>query len=140
MNRKNENSNLLKEKVLMIGLFLIIIFAFKSTAYAGKNSLCQRTPIAYNLDVDKSAIFGKAAILVSQISSKDFNSTVVACEIFTLNLHNKNNFLVVFSNNKVNQSLKNCKEQFLEIKPRISDSEPYHVRTSINTEEIPSIS
>ena len=140
MNRKEENINLLIGKVLMICLFVLIIFAFKSTDYSDKYSFCRNGRIINVIDVDKSANLDKSAILVSQISSKDFNGSIVACKIFAFNICNKNNFLIICSNNKVNQLLKNCQERFLVIKPQVLDFDSYHIRTSLNNEEISLIS
>jgi len=140
MNKKRENINLLIGKVAMIGLFILIIFAFKNTDCSGKYRFCQSGRIVHVLNIDKPPILDKSAILVSQISSKDFNGSIVACKIFAFNICNKNNFLIICSNNKVNQLLKNCNEKFLIIKPQISDFASYPIRTSLNNEEISSIS
>jgi len=136
MNRKEENINLLIGKVVMICLILFIIFAFKSADYSDKYSYCQCGRIIHVHNVDKPANLDKSAILVSQISSEDFNSSIAACEILTFNICNKNNFLVICSNNKANQLLKNCMELFLEIKLQISDFDLHPIRASLCNEEI----
>lgn len=141
MNRKEENSNLLIGKVVMICLFLFIIFAFKSTGYSDKYSFCQCGRIhVINVDMsvnlDKSTIHNNSATLSSPISLPD----IPACEIFTLHICNKNNFLLICSNNTTNQLFKNCKERFLVIKPFIFDFDSHPIRASLNNEEISLIS
>jgi hypothetical protein len=135
MNRQKENINLLIGKVGMICLFLFLIF-FKNTDYSERYFFRQSTPIPIVnvIEVDHSVAF------VASTSSPNFYSSFVACEILTLNACNQNHLAIICSNNKINQLLKNCKEQFIIIKPRIIDLDSFHIQTSLNNEEISSIS
>jgi hypothetical protein len=142
MNRKEENINLLIVKVVMICLFLIIIFTFKSTDYSDKYSFCQCGRITHVIDVDmsvnidKSTIHNNSATLSSPVSSPN----IAACEIFTFNICNKNNFLFICSNNTTNQLFKYRKKLFLVIKPLIFEFDSHPIRASLNNEFISLIS
>jgi hypothetical protein len=135
MNRQKENNISLIERFMMIGLFLFIIFLLRSTDCTDKDSFYYTT---YRQGAAIEHIIAKSPSLVSILP--DFNSPIVACEIFTFNACNKNNFNIICSNNKVNQLLKNCQKRFLVIKPQVLDFDSYHNRTSLNNEEISLIS
>jgi len=137
MNRQKENNISLIERFMMIGLFLFIIFLLRSSDCTNKDSFYYGTTYRQGATIEH--IIAKSPILVS-ILPPDFNSPIVACEIFTFNACNKNNFNIICSNNKVNQLLKNCQERFLVIKPQVLDFDSYHIRTSLNNEEISLIS
>jgi hypothetical protein len=140
MNRKKENINLLMGKVAMICLFVFIIFAFRSSDCSGNKSFCQRTPIVHVFNADESAFSEHSAILVSSRVLSTFYNSFVPSEIPALNTCNKINLKIICSANKVDQLLKICKAKFIVIKPQIIDIGSFHNRTSLNNDEVPSIS
>jgi hypothetical protein len=147
MKRQKENIDLLIEKVAVICLFLLILFAFKSTDCPNRDSFSKsayhtfnRIPIHVTSTIEQISEVNKLAILVEPISFSAFDNGLAPIEFVTFNICDKENFKIINSNNKVNQLLKNCKEQFIVIKPRIIDLDSFHIRTALNNEEISSIS
>ncbi len=135
MISQKENINLLIGKVGMICLFLFIVF-FKNSDYSERYFFRQSTPIPIVnvIDIDHSVVF------VAPTSFPNFYSSFVACEILSLNVCTEKLCAIINSNNKANQLLKECKEQFIIIKPQIIDLDLFHIRTSLNKEEVSSIS
>jgi hypothetical protein len=120
----------------MIGLLLFIVLLFKGTDCTQKYFFSQSTPIpiVQVFDVDHSVI------LASPVSFQNTDNSLVTCEVFTFNACIQYTNAIIYSNHKVNQLLKNCKEQFAVIEPRMIDFDSYHIRTLLPNEEIPSIS
>jgi hypothetical protein len=140
MNRKKENISLLMGKVAMICFFLFVNFSFRSSDCSGNKSFCQRTPIVHVFNADKSAISDHSAILVSSRFLSTFYNSFVPTEILALNTCNKIYLKIICSANKVDQLLKICKAKFIVIKPQIIDIGAFHNRTSLNNDEVSSIS
>jgi hypothetical protein len=136
MDKQKENINSLMRRLLMVGLFMFITFAFKTTDCSAKDSFCSNTHIVHFHDFGKTTIQNNSAILASSVSFPN----IAACELFTLKICSKISFKVIYSNIEANQLLKDCKKQFLEIKPHITDLSLFRIRTSLNTDEISSIS
>jgi len=144
MNRQKENIDLLIGKVAVICFFLLIFFAFKGTDCPNRDSFTKsayqtfyRIPIHVTSTIEQNWEVNKLAILVEPIYFSAFYDALITLEF---NACNKSNFRIICSNNKVNQLLKNCKEQFIVIKAQIIDFNSFHIRTSLNNEEISLIS
>lgn len=136
MNRQKENSISLTERAIMIGLFLFVVFLFKNTDCTQKYFFSQSHPVSIEhvFDVDHSVILAKSTFF------PDINNSFVACKIPAFNACDKINFKMICSNCIVDQLFKNCREQFVVIKPRIFYMDSYYIRVPLHGDEIPSIS
>jgi hypothetical protein len=133
MKKQNKNIDFLIRRVLTIGLFLFVLCLFKNKDCSSVNSYNQGTTIEY-------ASVNKSVVLVEPFSLPNFENSLVFCDLFAFNNSNKENFKIIYSNNKTNQSFLFCKELFIKIKPQIPNLKLHHIRTSLNTEEISLIS
>ncbi len=121
-------------KAFTFGIFLFILFIFKSTDCTNIDSVYKSDTIEHVSGIDNSAI------LVEPLSFPKFENSLVSCDLFAFNNSNKDNFKIICSNIKTNHLFRLSKERFIVIKPQIIDLNLYHIRTSLNNEEIPLIS
>ena len=133
MYTNKENIRSFIARITTIGLFLFIIFLTKSSESNNTGFYKHSILIVHVSDV------GNKAIPESTVYPPILKSSIVSCEISTLNTCNTNNFRVFTSNRKVNQLLKECRDKFLKIKPLISDFDSYPA-SSLPKDEIPPIS
>jgi len=147
MNKQKENIGLFIGKGAVICFFLVILFAFKSTASPCRDSFNQSAyqtfyslPIHVNSPIEQLSEVHDVAILVEPISFSAFDNGLAPVEFITFHIGGKESAKIMNSNYKVNQRLKDCKEQFIVMKPRMIDLEYFHIRTSLNNEEISLIS
>jgi hypothetical protein len=133
MYKQKENIKALIARITTIGLFLFIIFLSKSPE-CSTTGLSKHHDIVVNVTDD-----GNKAIPESIVYLTNLSSSIVSCEISTLNTCNNNNFRIFSSNQKAGQLFKKCMEQFIEIKPFVFNFDSYHIG-SLPNDEIPLIS
>lgn len=154
MNGQKENIGLLIGKVTIVCLFLFL-FALKSIDCSVKHSFSKISAVEQIGVVNKLPILNKpvfspsfnifgqlykvnnTAILVESVFVPTFYD---ALNTFEFNVCDKENYKIINSTNKVCQLLKECKVQFIIIRSQIFDFNPFHIRTSLNREDISSIS
>lgn len=137
MNKLKSNINSLIGTAFVVGLFMLIVCLCGNADGTNHHSFSHRTPIqvVHVMEVDHSALH------VSTNQSTDFYPSFVACKVpFPIHAFNKTTRTIISSNHKVNLLLKNSKNQFIVIKPMVIDFVSFHVRTSLDNEDIPSIS
>jgi len=134
MNRHKKDIDLLIRKVFIFGLFLFVLFVFKST-----NSSVAESSNKFNT-FEKAFELKKTAILGQTISFKSSDNSKISCELFTFNNTNNKNYKLICSNNRINHLLLFSNQQFLDIKTHVINRYLHQVRASLSSEEIPLIS
>lgn len=134
MSRQKENIDFFIKKVFTIGLFLSILFVFKSIDHTNLNSFNKSDTIEH-----VSGIYN-SAIIVEPLFFPKFDNSLVFCDLFTFNNSNKVNFKIICSNIKTNHLFRLNKERFIVIKPQIISFNLYHNRSSLTNEDISLIS
>ena len=120
-------------RVTTIALFFFIIFLNNSFEYNTISSSNRHVVIIHISNVENTGIPG------SDGNSPNLTSSIVSCEISTLNTCNNNNFRIISSTQKAEQLLNKCRLKFIVIKPLLPDFAPIHIH-SLASDEIPLIS
>ena len=133
MNTPKENIKALIARVTTIALFFFIIFLTHSFEY-NHISFCQRHAVIIHVsNIENTGIPSSAS------NSPNTNYLIFSCEISSLNTRNTNNFRIFSANQKAEQLLKKCRDEFIVIKPILPDLSPIHIRY-LASNEIPLIS
>ena len=133
MKTQNENINFLLSKVFTIGLFVFVLFLFKSNNCNPANSTHEPVTIAHILALDNSSV------LVEPLSFQHIENSIVSCDLFKFNTISRENFQIICSH-KTNQLIQLSTERYLEFKSLNIYLNPPHIRASLNAGEIPLIS
>lgn len=134
MGKQNENIDFLLRRVFIAVLFLFVLFVFKSKGCTTVNSYNHPATIEHVTGINNSAI------LVEPLSFPNFENSFVSSALPAFNHSYKGNSILICLNNKTNHLLLLSKERFIEIKHRIIDLNPLHIRASLTNEEDSQIS
>ena len=155
MNRQKENIDLLIGKVSIVFLFLILFILKTTDCFGGdsfnKSGAIEQIGVVIKFPVPNKTIFSvpfnntseqlcKVNNTASLVESVFVPTLCDAVTTFKFKAYDKENDKIINSNNKVCQLFRECKVQFIVIKPKIIDRVLLYCRTSLNDEEFSSIS
>ena len=133
MNKRTENINWILGRGLVLCFFMFIFFALFTA-----NSSHQDSPdkvVGFEQILESEHL----AVLTDPIVSLTFNSNLIIRELNNYDLYDIDALKVTCSNYKVKHKLRLNKKRFQNIKSEIDNVIVFHIRSSVSTEEVPSI-
>jgi len=134
MNSQKGNIDLILRRFKLIGLFVLILFAFKNTNSGKADSGANAISLEQVIEVNNSAVLFTPTVF------KYIDNTLAASRISSYRNINYDNFKINYTNSRVDLLLRICKAKFVKIKPRFAILKLYYIQTSLNNGEIPLIS